>query len=142
MDLSFLDGMLGMLGNLAQGYFMTGENPMRVGSSHQSVVPYGRFPTSDGHLVVALMVESFYVKFCVTIGHPELAIDRRFATTVGRKQNRELLEQLVGEIMTTRSSPDWQAIFDRHGRPVRPGQCRGGGVGNANCRRTPSDPGG
>jgi crotonobetainyl-CoA:carnitine CoA-transferase CaiB-like acyl-CoA transferase len=120
VDLSLLDGLFGMLGYLAQGYFMSGENPTRVGSSHQSVVPYGRFPTSDGHLVIALMVESFYVKFCSAIGHPELATDPRFATTVGRKQNRGQLELLVGEIMQTRSSADWQAVLDANDIPCAP----------------------
>ena len=120
VDFSLLDGLLGMLGYLAQGYFMTGDVPTRVGSSHQSVVPYGRFPTNDGHLVVALMVESFYVKFCAAIGHPELATDPRFSTTVGRKQNRDLLEALVGEIMATRSTADWQVIFNAADIPCAP----------------------
>ncbi len=120
VDLSLLDGMLGMLGYLAQSYFVTGEIPVRVGSSHQSVVPYGRFPTSDGHLVVALMVESFYVKFCSAIGRPELATDPRFATTTGRKQNRVLLEALVGEVMSTRSSAEWQEIFAAADIPCAP----------------------
>ena len=120
VDLSLLDGLVGMLGYLAQSYFVTGQSPMRVGSSHQSVVPYGRFPTRDGHLVVALMVESFYVKFCTAIGQPDLATDPRFATTTGRKQNRDLLEQLVGAVMSTRTSVEWQTIFAAADIPCAP----------------------
>ncbi|HVZ06725.1 CaiB/BaiF CoA transferase family protein [Rhodopila sp.] len=120
VDFSLLEGMIGMLGYLAQSYFVTGESPVRVGSSHQSVVPYGRFPTSDGHLVVALMVESFYVKFCAAIGHPEFATDPRFATTTARKQNRVLLEALVSEVMAQRSTAKWQAVFAAADIPCGP----------------------
>jgi crotonobetainyl-CoA:carnitine CoA-transferase CaiB-like acyl-CoA transferase len=120
VDLSLLEGMTGLLGYLAQSYFVTGENPVRVGSSHQSVVPYGRFPTSDGHLVVALMVESFYVKFCAAIGQPELATDPRFATPTGRKQNRVLLESLVSEVMAQRSTAAWQTVFAAADIPCGP----------------------
>ena len=120
IDLSLLDGLVGLLGYLAQGYFATGESPQRVGSSHQSVVPYGRFPTSDGHIVVALMVESFWVKFCAAIGQPELATDPRFATTTGRKQNRIILEGLVGGVLSTRTIAEWQEIFDAADIPCAP----------------------
>jgi len=46
--------------------------------------------------------------------------DDRFATAVGRKQNREQLERLVGEIMATRSTADWQAIFGANDVPFAP----------------------
>ena len=120
VDLSLLDGMVGLLGYLAQGYLMTGEIPQRVGSSHQSVVPYGRFPTKDGHLVVALMVESFWVKFCAAIGQPELAHDQRFATTTGRKENRTLLEALVGDVLAARTIEEWQVVFAAADIPCAP----------------------
>jgi len=120
VDFSLLEGMLGMLGYLAQDYFMTGHVPRRAGSSHQSVVPYGRFPTADGHMVLALMVPSFWVKFCAAIGHPELAQDPRFATTTGRKENRVELEALIGGVMAKRSTASWQAIFDAADIPASP----------------------
>ena len=120
IDLSLLDGMVGLLGYLAQGYLMTGEIPQRAGSSHQSVVPYGRYPTKDGHLVVALMMESFWVKFCAAIGQPELARDSRFATTTGRKENRTLLEALVSEALSARTMAEWQTIFAAADIPCAP----------------------
>ena len=120
VDFSLLDGMFGMLGYLAQSYFATGESPERVGSSHQSVVPYGRFPTSDGHIVIALMVESFWVKFCAAIGQPELAQDPRFATTTGRKHNRVVLEALVSEVVSARTTVEWQVTFAAADIPCAP----------------------
>ena len=112
VDLSLLDGLIGLLGYLAQSYLSTGEVPERVGSAHQSVVPYGRYPTRDGHLVIALMVASFFVKFCAAVGRPDLADDPRFATPAARKQNRQLLEALVVTILAERTTAEWQAVFD------------------------------
>ena len=120
VDLSLLEGLTGLLGYLAQNYLGAGEHPERVGSSHQSVVPYGRFPTKDGHIVVALMVESFYVKFCAAIGQPDLAADPRFATTTGRKTNRQLLEALIADVLSTRTSAEWEEIFAANDIPCGP----------------------
>ena len=83
IDLSLLDGLVGMLGYLGELYLLTGEVPTRVGSAHQSVVPYGRFPAKDGHIVIALMVESFWVKFCSAIGQPELCTGRALRDAFG-----------------------------------------------------------
>ena len=47
VDLSLLEGLMGFLGYLAQIHLVTGENPGRVGSSHHSIVPYGRFEVQD-----------------------------------------------------------------------------------------------
>ena len=120
VDLSLLEGLTGLLGYLAQNYLGAGENPERVGSSHQSVVPYGRFPTKDGNIVVALMVESFYVKFCAAIRQPDLATDPRFATTTGRKTNRRLLEALIADVLSTRTSAEWEEIFAAYDIPCGP----------------------
>ena len=120
VDLSLVDGLIGLLGYLAEGYLLTGENPHRSGSSHQSVVPYGRFPTQDGHIVVALMVESFFVKFCAAVGLPELAEDARFATPIARKANRAALETTVAAIMARRTTAAWQAILDAADIPCGP----------------------
>ena len=120
VDLSLLDGLIGMLGYLAEGFLLTGEVPHRVGSSHQSVVPYGRFPTRDGHIVIALMVESFFVKFCAAVGRPDLAQDPRFVTPVARKQNRQLLEAFVSTVLCERTTAEWQAVLDAADIPCAP----------------------
>ena len=120
IDLSLLEGLTGLLGYLAQNYLAGGETPERVGSSHQSVVPYGRFPTKDGHIVIALMIESFFVKFCAAIGQPELAADPRFATTTGRKTNRVALEASIGKVLSTRTTAEWEETLAASDIPCGP----------------------
>ena len=113
IDLSLLEGMMGLLGYLAQIYLVTGESPGRVGSSHHSVVPYGRFPVKDGHIVLALHVGNFWRKFCVGIEREDLVEDPRFRTTADRQANRSILEPLVSEILQTKTAKEWTEIFTR-----------------------------
>ena len=95
IDLSLLDGLVGLLGYLAEIFLVTGKNPKRVGSGHHSIVPYGRYPVKDGHIVLALHVGPFWRKFCHAVGQIELLEDPRFKTTTARQKNRDALEALV-----------------------------------------------
>jgi crotonobetainyl-CoA:carnitine CoA-transferase CaiB-like acyl-CoA transferase len=113
IDLSLLEGLMGLLGYLSQIYLVTGENPGRVGSSHHSVVPYGRFPVKDGHIVIALHVGNFWRKFCVAIEREDLIENPSFRTTADRQANRAGLEALVTEILRTRTGKEWVEIFTR-----------------------------
>lgn len=113
VDLSLLEGLMGLLGYLSQIYLVTGESPARVGSSHHSVVPYGRFPVKDGHIVIALHVGNFWRKFCVAIERADLIDDPRFRTTADRQTNRGELEPLVSEILQTRTAQEWTEVFTR-----------------------------
>jgi crotonobetainyl-CoA:carnitine CoA-transferase CaiB-like acyl-CoA transferase len=113
IDLSLLEGLMGLLGYLSQIYLVTGENPGRVGSSHHSVVPYGRFPVKDGHIVIALHVGNFWRKFCVAIEREDLIENPSFRTTADRQANRVELESLVSEILLTKDGKEWVEIFTR-----------------------------
>ncbi len=113
IDLSLLEGMMGLLGYLSQIYFVTGESPTRVGSSHHSVVPYGRYPVKDGDIVIALHVGNFWRKFCGAMGREDLIEDPRFRTTADRQTNRTQLEAIVIEILRTKTAKEWTEIFTR-----------------------------
>lgn len=111
VDLSMLDGLISLLGYLAEMHFFTGENPGRVGSSHHTIVPYGRFEVKDGHIVIALHVGSFWRKFCLAIGREDLVQDPRFRTTADRGANRAALEEIVTTVLKTRTAAEWTRIL-------------------------------
>lgn len=111
VDLSLLEGLMGLLGYLAEIYLVTGDSPGRVGSNHHSIVPYGRYPAQDGDIVIALHVGSFWRKFCVAVGHPEMLEDPRFRTTSDRQQNRAVLEHDVITVLKTKTVKAWCEIF-------------------------------
>jgi len=120
IDLSLLEGLMGLLGYLAEIHLVTGENPGRMGNSHHSIVPYGLMPAKDGHIVLALHVGGFWRNFCRAIGREDLISDPRFRTVKDRHTNRAPLEQLIGEIMMTRTVAEWQKILDAADVPHGP----------------------
>lgn len=107
IDISLHDGMLGMLGYLAQLYFVTGRDPKPVGTSHPNIAPYGAFPASDGLVIIACLVEGFWRKLCDCLDRSDLADDPRFATAAARLQNREALDRTIAEITRTRTVAEW-----------------------------------
>ena len=120
IDLSLLEGLMGLLGYLAEIFLVTGENPGRMGNSHHNIVPYGLMPVKDGHIVLALHVGGFWRNFCRAIGREDLISNPRFRTVKDRHQNRDELERLVGEIMMTRTVAQWQEILDAADVPNGP----------------------
>jgi len=111
IDLSLLEGLMGLLGYLAELYLVTGESPGRVGSNHHSIVPYGRYPAKDSDLVIALHIGPFWRKFCVAVGRPDMIEDPRFRTTTDRQANRAVLEEEVIALLKTRTAREWCDIF-------------------------------
>lgn len=120
IDLSLLDGMVGLLGYLGQIQIVTGENPGRVGSGHHSIVPYGRYPVKDGHIVLALHVGNFWRNFCHAVARPDLIEDSKFRTTADRHRNRSELEPLVIDILKEKTMDEWHLIFDEGDVPHAP----------------------
>lgn len=120
IEVAMLDGMLGMLGYLAQRFFVTGKAPEPMGTKHPSIVPYGSYPTSNGHIVVACLTERFWLCFARALGQPELASDPRFAQYTSRLENRAALEEIVESIMRQHDTEYWLAQLDQHGVPNAP----------------------
>jgi crotonobetainyl-CoA:carnitine CoA-transferase CaiB-like acyl-CoA transferase len=120
IDLSLLEGLMGLLGYLAQIHLVTGKSPGRMGNSHHNIVPYGLMPVKDGHIVLALHVGGFWRKFCRAIGREDLIGDPRFRTVKDRHANRVELERQIGEIMMTRTVAEWQKILDAADVPHGP----------------------
>ena len=117
IDISLLEGLMGLLGYLAELYFVTGESPGRVGSAHHSITPYGRFPVKDGDIVIALHVGAFWRKFCVAIEREDLIANPKYRTTADRYRNKDELDALVIEVLSHKTMDEWHAIFEREDIP-------------------------
>jgi crotonobetainyl-CoA:carnitine CoA-transferase CaiB-like acyl-CoA transferase len=112
IDVSLLDGMMGLLGYYAQIYFVTGNNPPRVGSKHINITPYGIYPTSDGHIIVACLVERFWVNFAKALGREDFLEDPRFKDYQSRLDNREALDTEINALMRQRTKVQWEKILE------------------------------
>lgn len=120
VDLSLLDGLVGLLGYLAEIYLLTDEIPGRIGSHHQSIVPYGRFPAKDGDIVLALHVGNFWRHFCVAVEREDLITNSKFRTTADRHANRDELVKIVEDILIGKTVAEWQKILDDGDVPNAP----------------------
>jgi len=120
IDVSLYDGLIGMLGYLAQLAFVTGRDPEPVGSGHPNIVPYGSFPTSDGAIIIAALSEGFWIKLCDALERPDLAGDSRFATPVGRRDHRDELDTTISEITRTRTVAEWEQRLSAYDVPHAP----------------------
>jgi len=120
VDVAMLDSLIAMLGYLAQIFFITGQAPKPVGTKHPSIVPYGAFPTQDGHVIVACLTEKFWRNFAACLGMPELADDPRFARYAERLANRDALEVLIDHRMRQEGTDFWLGELDRYDVPHAP----------------------
>ncbi len=120
IDISLMDGMMGMLGYLAQLAFFTGEDPKPVGSQHPNLVPYGAFPASDGSIIVACLTNNFWGRICKAIAQPELESDGRFNTIEKRRNARENVNAIVASFTEQHTVDALVELFTEHQVPHAP----------------------
>jgi crotonobetainyl-CoA:carnitine CoA-transferase CaiB-like acyl-CoA transferase len=117
VDISMLDGLTGLLGYLAQIYFVTGQSPKPVGSKHPNIVPYGSFDTSDGRMIIACLTNSFWQNLTRAIDREDLLTDPRFTDYEDRLAHRAEIDALVEERTVTRTTAEWEERFSKFDVP-------------------------
>ena len=120
LDVSLLDGLIGMLGYLAQLAFFTGEDPQPRGSEHPNLVPYGIFPARDGSIVIACLMNSFWARICLALGRPDWSQDPRFETIEKRRDHRQQVNEMIGQLTREKTVAEMMEIFSRHEVPHAP----------------------
>jgi crotonobetainyl-CoA:carnitine CoA-transferase CaiB-like acyl-CoA transferase len=120
VDVAMLDSLVGMLTYYAGRFFMTGNEPERVGAGHLSVVPYGVFPCSDGNIVIAALSEAYWPRICEAVGRPDLAADARFSTNAGRVAHREEVENALSQALSANTVAHWNEVLEDADVPSAP----------------------
>lgn len=120
IDVSLLDGMIGLLGYLAQLAFFTGEDPQPQGSQHPNLVPYGQFPALDGSIIIACLTNSFWGRICRALDIPALTEDPRFDSLEKRRDNRSVVNELISGITEQKSVQELVELFTKHEVPHAP----------------------
>jgi len=120
IDMALLDTQIAMLANLGSNYLCTGKAPGRIGNAHQNIVPYQVFEASDAQLILAVGNDGQFAKFCAIAGHPEWALDPRFASNADRVRHRTLLVPLLAEVFKSRSRAQWLGALEEAKVPCGP----------------------
>lgn len=120
VDVAMLDCQVAILENAIARYVVSGDVPKPAGNRHSSIVPFEPFETADGEIMIAAGNDNLYKKYCAAMGRPELAEDERFVTNLLRSDNYDELRPVLGEVMATKTTEEWQKIMDDAGVPNGP----------------------
>ncbi len=120
IDISLLDGMLGLLAYLPQMAWFNDEDPEPQGSQHANLVPYGTFPASDGFIVIACLMNSFWGNICCALGMDDWADDARFNSLEKRRDARAKVNARIESHTSQKTIAELVAIFTAHQVPHAP----------------------
>ncbi|TAK99322.1 MAG: CoA transferase [Rhodospirillaceae bacterium] len=120
VDVSLFDGLIGMLGYLAQLAFFTGEDPKPQGSEHPNLVPYGIFPAKDGSIVIGCLTNGFWLRICRAFGVEDWIRDPRFDTIEKRRDNRRIVNEMISGFTTQKRVQELVELFTLHEVPHAP----------------------
>lgn len=116
VDVALFDSVVATLCYQAQGYLLTGEEPVRSGNNHPSLTPYESFEAADGHVIVAVGNDTLWKRFCA-LAAPEL--DRpEFEKNPDRVRRRPELRGLLETVFRSREVAEWERVLDEAGIPV------------------------
>ena len=78
------------------------------------------YETANGYMSVSLMTDRQWLSFCKVAGRADLATDPRFATPALRDENIDARLEQVQEVLRTRTTAEWTALFDAGYVPSAP----------------------
>jgi succinate--hydroxymethylglutarate CoA-transferase len=112
LEVSLFDTALQNLCYLATWYLNAGHVQGREPrSAHPSLVPSQLYRTGDGFIFLMCNKEKFWPILCERLGRPEWAEDPRFRSFKDRLANRELVNNLLDEALSARTTTEWLAHF-------------------------------
>ena len=120
IDVSLVEGLIGLGAYLPQLAFFTGEAPQPQGSQHTYLVPYGIFPARDGSIVIACLTNGFWAKICAALGMAEWADDPRFTSVEGRRDARTEINARISAATAQMTMAALQDLFTAHEVPHAP----------------------
>jgi len=120
IDMSLFDSMVGVLGNQAMNYLVSGVAPKRMGNIHPNIAPYQVFPVSDGHLIIAVGNDGQFQRFCTVLGLEDLAQGTDYSSNADRVASHEALALAISAKTTQISRDELLGILENAGVPAGP----------------------
>ncbi len=120
VDVAMLDCQVAMLENAIARYVVTKNVPKPAGNKHTSIVPFEPFDTADSQIMIAVGNDNLWKKYCDLAGLNDIVDDPKFSTNPERNNNYDELRPILDKAMRTKSTAEWQKIFDDAGIPNGP----------------------
>ncbi|MFL5387833.1 MAG: CaiB/BaiF CoA transferase family protein [Myxococcales bacterium] len=118
LDVSMLEGQLGLLDTVIGGYLADGIVPGPMGTAYKALLPYQTFRTRTGDIAIAVGSDSLWRIFCPLLGLEDMRDDPRYATNAARSANRASLIERLQAAFLLRSYEEWEAILLPAGIPM------------------------
>jgi crotonobetainyl-CoA:carnitine CoA-transferase CaiB-like acyl-CoA transferase len=120
VDTALVDAQVGVLGNQALNYLVSGKLPARIGNAHPNIVPYQEFPASDGYVIIACGNDGQFAKLCGVLGEPGLAQEASYKTNADRVMNRDKLVAHLSRLTGARPRAEILAKLEAVNVPAGP----------------------
>src|SRR5206468_7449769 len=118
IDVSMLEGQLGILSGMIGAYLADGIVPQPLGTAYGALLPYQTFQTKTRDVAIGIGSDKLWRTFCPLMSLPQLADDPRYVTNASRNANRLSLVAALQEAFLTRSYEDWEAMLLPAGIPM------------------------
>jgi benzylsuccinate CoA-transferase BbsF subunit len=113
IDLSQFESSVATIGALLMSSTATGLPPKRTGNRSSRYAPQGVFPCTgvDEWCAVTVETDAQWQALATVLGQPSLGTDARFATTVDRLRNQDVLDELISAWTRDRSNVDVERLL-------------------------------
>jgi crotonobetainyl-CoA:carnitine CoA-transferase CaiB-like acyl-CoA transferase len=118
VDVSMLEGQLGLLQGTIGSYMADRVVPEPMGTAYKALLPYQTFRTKTKDLALAVGSDKLWRLFCPILGLAEMLDDPRYATNAARVQNRDTLIPKLQEVFLTKTYEEWEALLLAQGIPM------------------------
>jgi succinate--hydroxymethylglutarate CoA-transferase len=120
INCSLLESQVAILSTIASAYLNGGLLGGRLGTAHESIVPYQMFATADSNIVVGALNDKQFQELCHALGLRDLSSDSRFATNPLRVQHRADLIPILEMSFKGRKTEEWLTRLKATGLPFGP----------------------
>jgi crotonobetainyl-CoA:carnitine CoA-transferase CaiB-like acyl-CoA transferase len=117
---SLLQAQIFMLDFQAARFLVDGEVPKQAGNNHPTSIPTGVYPTSDGHINVAVAGGKIWERFSKAVGREDWITHPAYAKAADRSKNRDALNAEIAGLLKTNTAAHWVAALNEAGVPTGP----------------------
>lgn len=118
VDVSMLEGQLGILSGMIGAFVADNIVPEPLGTAYGALLPYQTFRTKTRDIAIGVGSDKLWRTFCPLLGLPQLVDDPRFVTNAARNANRPALIGALQAAFMTRTFEEWEAILVPAGVPT------------------------
>jgi crotonobetainyl-CoA:carnitine CoA-transferase CaiB-like acyl-CoA transferase len=118
VDVSMLEGQLGILSGMIGAYVADRIVPEPMGTAYGALLPYQTFRTKTRDIAIGVGSDKLWRSFCPLLGLSEIVADPRFVTNAARNANRPALVEALQGAFLTRTFEEWEAILIPAGIPM------------------------